>query len=532
MRQPIVFKNNKIEFFCPDPVYKFHGANGICEWPIKNGVGLGTCGIWNFLWRLGYHPTLCRPYELASDVVDNVLFAHADHLLDEPTISHLCCWLKKGKTIVASGTMSAWHHFFEKDLKWKEIHLDNPYSALAYLVPDHKPQLMAPPQWNFLLLNHNEYFHLKTYGNLAEIHGERQTPARALITKIENAPAIIKYKNFYYLNGNPFAAFQSWLQGQENLNPWLAWRHRLFWLDEWVSFMATVLFDINALSRDIPRPGIKGLSDTTIVLKHDLDNSTDTSYLFEETKQDLRGTHAVLKDKNTSFWVNTLKNYSGHEIAFHYNTSTKNYVNEVKRLLLQKGPGAIIPATRQLSGKGLLKQVRWAKQKGIGINTLHRHAAFLLYPEWVDALNEVFESEPEVLGSNSLFRAHVLRWGIDTIDGNYGYLGEWPDSQFPLWYPFKISHAAMGGKILNGWESTSMMEIEPSLLSQMLDYKIKELPQRVFTINFHPAHAHIATFRKHGSFDSFKCVLDIINELKITVKPLNEVYRLANNSVS
>ncbi|MBU4185279.1 MAG: hypothetical protein KKC23_03610, partial [Proteobacteria bacterium] len=172
MRQPIVFKNNKIEFFCPDPVYKFHGANGICEWPIKNGVGLGTCGIWNFLWRLGYHPTLCRPYELASDVVDNVLFAHADHLLDEPTISHLCCWLKKGKTIVASGTMSAWHHFFEKDLKWKEIHLDNPYSALAYLVPDHKPQLMAPPQWNFLLLNHNEYFHLKTYGNLAEIHGE------------------------------------------------------------------------------------------------------------------------------------------------------------------------------------------------------------------------------------------------------------------------------------------------------------------------------------------------------------------------
>ncbi len=77
-----------------------------------------------------------------------------------------------------------------------------------------------------------------------------------------------------------------------------------------------------------------------------------------------------------------------------------------------------------------------------------------------------------------------------------------------------------------------MMEIEPSLLSQMLDYKIKELPQRVFTINFHPAHAHIATFRKHGSFDSFKRVLDIINELKSTVKSLNEVYRLSNNSVS
>jgi hypothetical protein len=30
------------------------------------------------------------------------------------------------------------------------------------------------------------------------------------------------------LDANPFAAFQSWLQGQSDLAPWLGWRERLF----------------------------------------------------------------------------------------------------------------------------------------------------------------------------------------------------------------------------------------------------------------------------------------------------------------
>ena len=75
-----------------------------------------------------------------------------------------------------------------------------------------------------------------------------------------------------------------------------------------------------------------------------------------------------------------------------------------------------------------------------------------------------------------------------------------------------------------------MMEIEPELFVQMLDYKIKELPQRIITLNFHPAHARQATFYKNGSLDSFKEILDIIEKQKITVMPLAETYQLANNS--
>lgn len=146
-------------------------------------------------------------------------------------------------------------------------------------------------------------------------------------------------------------------------------------------------------------------------------------------------------------------------------------------------------------------------------------------------MNKVLEAEPEVLGSSSLFRAQVLRWGIDRVDGNLGFMGEWPDTQFPLWFPFKLCHAGLGGKMLRGWESTSIMETEPELFIQMLDHEIKELPQRVLTLNFHPAHADKPTFYKNGSLNSFRDILDVIEKRSISVVPLCRVYQLANESI-
>ena len=119
-----------------------------------------------------------------------------------------------------------------------------------------------------------------------------------------------------------------------------------------------------------------------------------------------------------------------------------------------------------------MKQVRWAKNKGIGINTLHRHDPFIIYPELVDALDTVYNNEIDVLGSNSFFRGQVLRWGVDYSDGIRGNYGDAPSPQFPYWFPFRLAHSGHGGRLLKGWETTSMMEIEPGLLEQMIDYNI------------------------------------------------------------
>ena len=110
--------------------------------------------------------------------------------------------------------------------------MDNPYAALAWFSEEGKPELIAPPSWAYLVVKKNVDDSLECKGKLAAISGERQTPQRALITPLEDAPAMLYAGKFYYINGNPFSAFQAWLQGQENLEPWLAWRHRIFWLDE------------------------------------------------------------------------------------------------------------------------------------------------------------------------------------------------------------------------------------------------------------------------------------------------------------
>ena len=160
---------------------------------------------------------------------------------------------------------------------------------------------------------------------------------------------------------------------------------------------------------------------------------------------------------------------------------------------------------------------------------MHRHLPFIFYPELVDALDTVYENEKGVLGSNSFFRGQVLRWGIDYVDGLRGTFGDFPDPQFPYWFPFRLAHAGHGGRMLRGWESTSMMEIEPGLVEQMLDYRIPGLMQKVLILNFHPAHAKGSTFAKEGCVNGFRETLDLCNSRGVEVRPLAEVFRILNN---
>ena len=55
-------------------------------------------------------------------------------------------------------------------------------------------------------------------GELRRLGGERQIPERALALPFD-APGARRRERFVYLNANPFAAFQSWLQGQERSRP-------------------------------------------------------------------------------------------------------------------------------------------------------------------------------------------------------------------------------------------------------------------------------------------------------------------------
>jgi len=127
----------------------------------------------------------------------------------------------------------------------------------------------------------------------------------------------------------------------------------------------------------------------------------------------------------------------------------------------------------------------------------------------------------------------VLRWGIDRADGGDGTYADFPDALFPFWFPYRLAHAGDGGRLLRGWESASLMEPEPELVEQMLDYDIPGLPQKVITVNFHPAHANKPNFYRDGSLKAFKRVLEIIRSRRdVKVETLASIYNKLNYKVT
>lgn len=497
---------------------------------MDGGARLGSCGIWNFLWRLGFHPEVCG-VDALPDPAGSVLWAALDEGAEPGPLRALRTWLAAGGHLVASGDARAWADILGWPTgSWKTVTPENPYAALAWTMADRPVELIAPSRWPIgvsVTCPEDAAF----VGTVQAVQGERQTPSRALLAPLD-APALVVGSRYCYLNGHPFAAFQAWLQGQADLQPWLGWRHRLFWLDEWVSAVADVLFTVGGVPAEGPRPGIPGLASTTVVLRHDVDHSRDVSYLEEENRRGLAATHAVLRDRNAAFWRETLARYPAHECAFHYNTGGRDWWRQLRSRISHSPVSAIVPSRRAITGGGLAAQVRWARGHSVGLQSLHRHLAYLVYPEWVDALDAVFQEHADVLGASSLFRAHVLRWGADQVDGVAGTLGEWPDAQFPYWLPFKLGHAGNGGRILRGWESTSVMESEPELVDQMLSHRLSTLPQRVLTLGYHPAHAAGTTFHRAGSRPTFGRVLDVLQAYGVDVRTSRDVFRLADAALS
>lgn len=513
-------------------VYRFLSKGQTVLWPMQDGAYLGVVGAWNLLFRFGMQPQYVTPGSIIMPAKGDLLFAVAEEdVFDADSRDGIDHWLANGGIVIAAGSLPAWQWLLPKAVRVEQARCEYPYAALGWKFGDHLPELVAPPQWSYGRLTGKG--EVLSIGTLLAIRGERQTPQRAFATPLENAPALIRYQNFIFLNGNPFAAFQAWLQGQEDLGPWLQWRHRLFWLDEQVAFLGKVINEYALGPKKLVAQKFAGLPETTVVFRHDLDHSRDISYMEAECKAGVPGVYTVLRDNNTDFWVKTLRQVSGCEAGFHYNSAQYDRWLEKARVTLAALPKRPPrPNRREIAGDGLYRQVCWAKQKGIGIETLHRHSSFLIYPEWVDALDNVFEKESDVLGGSSLFRGQVLRWGCDRADGVHGLYGVFPDVQFPYWFPCKLAHAGLGGKPLRGWESASVMEIEPELFSQMLDHQVPGLQQRIITINYHPAHAKSSTFCRDGSFSWWKDILRIVEDRGIAVKTLRDLYALMDKTVT
>lgn len=508
--------------------YRFRGSRGSTPWPIDGGRLLGAAGSWNFLFRIGASPAEVALAELVTVPFEAPLFVSLDAPLATVAAEVLRKRIDGGGVVIASGDGDAWRALLPDLFRGSVRRCEHPYAGAAYAISG-RVELVAPPAWPCFAFESTAAWE-RTAGEVVFVSGERQTPSRAILTPLAGAPAAVRWRNFVFLNASPFHALQSWLQGQEDLQPWLAWRHRLFWLDEWVASMRIMLSELGvsfATTAAVPE-----LGETCVVLRHDLDHSRDTSYLEREVAAGVPAVHALLRDDNRAFWVRELAKHPDHESAFHYNTARHPRIMNALRRLVGQAPATLTPAPRQIAALGLARQVRWARANGVGVATLHRHLSYLIYPEWVDAMAEAERAEPELLGGSSLFRSLVLRWGVDRVDGSRGTYADFPDSQFPYWMPFRLAHAGEGGRMLRTWESTSVMEPEPGMVEQMLQHRIEGLPQRVLTLAFHPAHARGTTFAAGGSLPEFEKILAMIRDSGATVLTLRSVYARLNEALA
>jgi len=495
------------------------------SWPKEAGAGLGPAGAWNLFWRLGVHPRDCGRERLPDEPRESILIVPELAEEDESLATKLHAWAEAGGWIVVAGGAKAFK-------EWRNLSSRSycaPYRGFAYAGVSDDVELVSPPRWPVVVANGDVQG--ECFGSLVEIHGERQTPGRAVITPVKGAAAVYSRGRIVFLNANPFSAFQAWLQAQEEVAPWFGWRHRLFWFDEQAVAVWKILKRAGLPLDELARPGIPGLGETTVVLRHDVDDSRDTSYLDTELSHDVAAVHAILDDHNSRFWIDKLAFCEDHEPAFHYNTIRKKRFSTrlIEKILpeLNRPPEQYAPEYSQLTRGGLSKQVENAKSLGIQSETIHRHGPFIIYPELIEELSELRSRFPGTLGSSSFFRGQVLRWGARRCDGGSGNVGEFPDAHYAFWYPFRVGHAGNGGRILRGWEMPCMMECELKLVEALIAYRIPEIKQRVFMLDYHPAHANTSTFAEAGLQDAFREIVEFLKNSQIGLLTLADVYSRA-----
>jgi hypothetical protein len=511
--------------------YEFHGAGGLISWPRDFHAHLGPVGAWNFFLRLGYRPRWITWSALAAEKpAENLLVVSSLGRWTSTQVTALQQWTRNGGTLLAAGVSPHWFEFWGFDAERASFQtIGRPEGALGVqYCKEGDASVWAPAEQPYLRPGWEELpAGVKPYGRLLLILGERSSPKRALKTDL-GVPVLWQNGKAFYLNGNPFAGFQAWLQGQSDLSSWLGWRHRLFWLDQWVADLQKLLLDAGILSLVRPKQ-LEGFSRISIVFRHDVDASKDRTYLEVEEKSHVPATYAILKDLHTRFWTRALKASSTAESALHYNTIQNDLFSQIARRF-QKRTNTYHPARRQIAGKGILRQVGWARRQGIGVQTLHRHGPFLIYPEWIDAMDHVFSQNPDISGSSSLFRSRLLRYGQEDLANGDGALPPLSEVQFPLWFPFKLAHAGYQGRPLRGWESAHVMEVAPEAFMEMIEQTEElDLPYFVFTLNFHPAHALRPTFAPGGCIAWFKKILEFIQEQRYDIFTLRGVYEKLNH---
>lgn len=515
----ITHSDKELEYY-KGAFYSFKGANGKTKWPKECGAFLGPCGAYNLLSRLGLHAVVCTASNTSSIENESVVIVHSvtnKNGLGKDFYNQMK--VKKCKVLLL-GHINA----YKDALQIKEcrmIKMGNPNLVLGYKDALSRVKPMTPVRWQYAEIKapakNSKY-------EVTEIHGDFQCPKSATYYEPPNTPLVYSFDNLSYINLDLFSAFQSFLQGQDDLLYLINWRDRQFWLDEYSEDVAELLMSIHAIPHISPK---KDLTQKAVI-RHDVDCSRDTTYLDITEKHDIPCSYSILLDNNSEFWLKTLKPYDRVEQSYHYSTMGSFYKDVVMRKLNFPTHLRLKHYYNHVSGRSLLKQVRKAGKKGISTQFITRHYCTHYYPEYIDAYFYLEENHQTFKGSNSFNYSKVIRWGDIYFDSNQNTLARSPDAHFPFWMPYRVANAAEAGKISRTNESISLIEPEYEFVKRLLTKQYQYIATKNIVLNYHPAHARNDLFNREGNLKQLEDVINLLKLRNVKLTNIEELHKEDN----
>jgi hypothetical protein len=280
-------------------------------------------------------------------------------------------------------------------------------------------------------------------------------------------PAVIRTRKVLYISLPLFETFGAMLQGHVDFEDIRNWGHRYKYLDWLGRFVKEILEDSDWKHlwrvRVKPWGGYRGV----VVLRHDVDESSDLTYLDFERENQIPATYAIFDDRHRRHWLKAVASHPAAEAAYHFDSGPKK--TTLFNVLLGRSRGVTANILKKTGGKGLWKQVKNARDTlRIPIITAQRHNSYFFYPEIIDAMDYLYKEAPEVLGLGTMFRFTNIMFGGEKRGNGSTYVVKHPDTSVPFWFPFKLWYASTDEhRALRGWDITHVLEPEPWLTEHL-----------------------------------------------------------------
>jgi len=479
-------------------IYRFRGSSGVLHWLRGDVAYLAVNGVASLLRRFGVKFDILTEDKCSVEVLNDyhtIFVPNACRLLEQ-TSAALEKWLEGDVELVVSGSTNLPERLL--GIRGNGQYTPRAFCGIKWLPslrfnPQHEDYVFSPPGYRIPIISSEEG--TLTLGKLVEYQDVEETENRVCL----NGDAIVIGEKTIYFAFPLFDYVGGILQGHICIEPLRKFLEDEgnFYVDRLAWYVKQILFHYGCQRLWQVQLKPWGEYDNVLVLRHDTDESADPSYLEYESANETPATYAILPDRNREFYLSQVAACNFLEASYHYTTVTFRPWSRKARL-----------AKKAITGQGLAKQAKRSKEKfGIYSNTLHRHAVYFCYPETIEAVHYLYENMPEIIGMGTMFRFTNMKYsGDESLDESYTV--NHPDVSVPFWFPFKmVVSSVQEHKLLRGWDIGQFIEPAPQI-SDMVFNNSALLPNGVYMLGFHPAHARRDTFNPGGNYEWFLYSID------------------------